>query len=338
MSWTPLLLADPSPNLRNLVLKHLLDEQEEAEELENIRLEDPIIKKLIAGQNPDGSWSQESIDGNAPHGKMQVTAQALTRLGYLEIDHPAVSKASEYLFSQQQRDGSWPLGNYMVDSDGFEGYDRMSLQTSLILRGLAIAGYSTDPRSEQAYDWLMEQRLEDGAWPTGVAGDIYGYVAGYRRLPHSRWGCRSNTTSAVTCLSLHPERRKSNETRRGLDHLLGRETRERYNLGFDVARTVGFEPSTGLITYFARFDTAHIMRLVTRIEASTADRRVKDLVEFIWAQQGDYGLWEYPKPMASRWVTFEVMRSLRAVLSESDWMNLEPRTPFQPYPSKKKRF
>ena len=338
MSWIPLLLADPSPNLRYLVLKHLLDEPEEAEELESIRLEDPIVKKLIAEQSQDGSWSQESIDGNAPHGKIQVTSQALTRLGYLELDHPAVSKAAEYLFSQQQRDGSWPLGNYMVDSDGFEGYDRMSLQTSLILRGLAVAGYASDPRSEQAYDWLIEQQLENGAWPTGVAGDVYGYVAGYRRLPHSRWGCRSNTTSAVTCLSLHPMRRRGSEARKGLDHLLGRETRERYNLGFDIARSVGVEPSTGFITYFARFDVAHILRLVTRIEASKEDQRVKDLIDFIWAQQGDYGLWEYPKPMATRWVTFEVLRSLRKVLSESDWMNLEPRTPFQPYPPKKKRF
>ena len=115
MSWIPLLLADTSPNLRYLVLKHLLDEQEEAEELESIRLEDPIVKKLIAEQNPDGSWSQESLDGNAPHGKMQVTSQALTRLGYLELDHPAVSKAAEYLFSQQQRDG--PGGSGVLRDD-----------------------------------------------------------------------------------------------------------------------------------------------------------------------------------------------------------------------------
>jgi len=231
MNWTPLLLTDPSPNLRYLVLKYLLDEPDEAAELEKQRLEDPIIKQLLSSQNPDGSWSQESIMGNAPNGKVQVTAQALTRLGFLEIEHPAVEKAAEYLYSQQQKDGSWPLGNYSEDSEGADIYDKMSLQTSHPLRGLAEAGYASDPRSETAYDWLMEQQLPDGAWPTGVAGDVYGYAAGYRRLPHSRWGCRSNTTAAVTCLSLHQERRRSNETRRGLDHLLGRETRERQYLG-----------------------------------------------------------------------------------------------------------
>ena len=338
MSWTPLLLTDPSPNLRYLVLKHLLDEPEEAKELEKTRLDDPIIKKLLSEQNPDGSWSQDSIMGNAPHGQVQTTAQALTRLGYLELDHPAIKRAAEYIFSQQQRDGSLPLGNYKVDSDGKEGYDRLSLQTSLPLVGLAAVGYAEDPRCERAYDWLLEQQLPDGAWPTGVAGDVYGYVAGYRRLPHSRWGCRSNTTAAVTCLSLHPKRRRSSEARRGLDHLLGRETRERYYIGFDVARAIGVEPATGFLTYFARFDAAHILKLVIRVGASADDQWVNDLVDFIREQRGDYGLWEYSKPQATKWITYDVLRSLREVLPESDWVNLEPRTPFTPYPAKKKRF
>lgn len=338
MSWTPLLLTDPSPNLRYLVLKHLLDKPDEARELENIRLEDPLVKKLITQQNPDGSWSPDSITGNAPQGKVQTTAQALTRLGYLELTHPAITKGAEYLYSQQQGDGSWLLGNYAADLDGRDVYDRMSLQTSLPLRGLAAAGYAEDPRSEHAYEWLLEQQLPDGAWPTGVAGDIYGYVAGYRRLPHSRWGCRSNTTAAITCLSMHPERRKNREVRRAMDHLLGRETRERHYMGFDVARIIGAEPATGFITYYARFDVAYILRLLTHVEASTSDQRIKDLVEFIREQQGEYGLYEYTKPQATRWVTFDVLRTLREVLPESDWVNVEPRTPFQPYPAKKKRF
>ena len=225
-----------------------------------------------------------------------------------------------------------------MDSDGEDGYDRMSLQTSIPLRGLAAIGYAEDPRCEQAYEWLIEQRLKDGAWPTGVAGDVLGYVAGYRRLPHSRWGCRSNTTSAVTSLSMHPERRRSTETRIGLDHLLGRETRERQYLGFDVARIVGLEPATGWITYYARFDVAHILRLIVNTGASTEDKRVKDIVEFIWEERGDYGLWEYAKPPGSRWVTYDILRCMRSLLSESDWVNVQPRTPFQPYPTKRKRF
>ncbi len=120
--------------------------------------------------------------------------------------------------------------------------------------------------------------------------------------------------------------------------MLGRETRERQYLGFDVARMIGIEPCTGFITYYARFDITHILKLITKVEASTSDQRIKDIVDFVKKQQGEYGLWEYAKPLASRWVTFDIFRNLKDVLSESDWVNLEPRTPFQPYPSKLKRF
>jgi hypothetical protein len=81
MSWTPLLLSDPSPNLRYLVLKHLLDETDEAKELENIRHQDPIIKQLLTSQNPDGSWSPDSITGNARQGS-RIPLQP-TREGWL---------------------------------------------------------------------------------------------------------------------------------------------------------------------------------------------------------------------------------------------------------------
>ena len=339
MTWAPLLLADRSPCLRYLVLRDLLGNLEEASELEVIRQDDHLIKDLVGLQTGDGSWGRGSINGNAPAGNIQITAQALTRLGYLGFgpDYPPVRKGAEYLFAQQRDDGSWPLGN--ADVDGGQVYDVMSLQTSLPLRGLAECGYAEDPRSERAYDWLLGQRLDDGAWPTGRAQGVYGYVAGYRRLAHSRWGCRSNTTGALVCLSLHPTRRGGREARRALDLLLGRETRERHHMGYDVARTIGAEASTGFITYYARFDTVQILGVCSRVGATEEDKRVGDLVAHVKDLQGAYGLWEYiEKPQASRWVTFDILRSLGGLDAETEWLSLEPRTPFSPYPRRRKRF
>jgi hypothetical protein len=213
------------------------------------------------------------------------------------------------------------------------------LQTALPLRALAACGYAGDARVEKAYEWLLAQRLPDGAWPTGRASGVYGYVAGYRRLAHSRWGCRSNTTGSLICLALHPQRAGSPEARRALDLLLGRETRERQPLGFEVARLVGGEPVRGFFTFFARFDLALVLDLCWRIGASTEDPRVADLVEHVWAERGAFGLWEYaPRPQVSRWITFDLLRSLSQMGSEraghgaSEWQSSEPRTPFQPYP------
>ena len=347
MTWIPLLLADPSPCLRLLVLRDLLgqsDNDAEVGELLVMREFDSLVNGLLASQEVDGSWSTSALEGNIPGGKLQVTAQVMSRLGYLgfDRDHPAVTRAAAYLFSQQREDGSWPRVN--IPQETSKGHDRMTyemmpLQTAIPLRGLAASGFATDPRAEKAYEWLLAQRMDDGAWPTGIINGNYGYVAGYRRIAHSRWGCRSNTTGALICLALHPERRRSDAARRALDLLMGRETREAQNVGFEVARIVGAEPVSGWITFFARFDLALMLDLCWRVGASADDGRIADLTSYLQGLQGEYGLWEYAaRPQASRWVTFDILRSLSRLSSETAWVTLEPRTPFRTYGRDQRRF
>ncbi len=347
MNWIPLLLADPSPCLRRQVLLFLLDHDENDDEVRELAAmcdDDPLVANLLARQEADGSWSTSALEGNIPGGKLQATSQVLTRLGYLGFDaaHPAVARGAAYLFSQQRADGSWPKVDLPQEtSKGHDRsyYDMMPLQTAIPLRGLAACGFATDPHAERAYDWLLAQRIDDGAWPTGIINDNYGYVAGYRRMAHSRWGCRSNTTGTLLCLALHPERRTGDAARRALDLLLGRETREAQHIGFEVARTIGAESVSGWITYFARFDLALMLDLCWRVGANTEDQRIADLVAYLHDLQGDYGFWEYAnRPQASRWVTFDILRSLAQLAAETDWVTFEPRTPFQPYPRDQRRF
>ena len=362
MNIPPILLADPSPCLRWQTLRHLLnlpDEYPEVQEVSALRLQDPLLTELLALQEADGSWRTGPFAYGAAGGDpILTTAFALARLGFLGFDgsHPAVNRAAEFLFANQQADGSWPLQSaYQAEDEAVmphrneprpdrEGYAMMPLQTAFPLRGLAYCSYAADPRAERAYDWLLAQRLPDGAWPTGIArGGVYGYVAGYRRLAHSRWGCRSNTTGALVCFSLHPQRSHSPEARRALDLLLGRETRELHAMGCEVARLLGAEPIHGFITYFARFDLGLILSLCARLGATMEDERVAGLVEFILQQRGPFGLWEYAaRPQASRWLTLDLLRSLAVLQSEPAEAGLspllEPRTPFQPYPRRKKRF
>ena len=346
MTWLALLLADPSPCLRWLVLRELLgrtDADAEVGELAALRLQDPLVADLTVLQQEDGSWPGDELGGLGQSDGMKATGRALLRLGYLGFGprHPAVARGAAYLFARQQADGAWPLGRYAVVDGQDQGYSIISLQTSLPLRALAACGYASDPRCERAYEWLLAQRLPDGAWPTGIAAGTYGRVAGYRRLAHSAWGCRSNTTGALACLALHPERCHSPEAQRALDLLLGRETHESYTLGFETARIIGVEAARGFLTTFARFDLAQVLDLCWRVGASMDDERVAGLVEYVRALQGEYGLWEYAaQPQASRWVTFDLLRSLTRLEQKesSDWISLEPRTPFQAYPKLEKRF
>jgi hypothetical protein len=350
MNREALLLADPSTCLRYRVLCDLFmfpGDHPEVIELESLRLADPLLTGLLALQEADGSWRGGILGDLASGGVLQATGYALARLAFLGFDrqHPAVQRGAEFLFSQQQPDGSWPLLKDGVgDGVGEDGYAMMPLQTAHPLRGLAACGYAADPRSEKAYEWLLTQRLPDGAWPTGVArAGVYGYVGGYRRLAHSRWGCRSNTTGALACLAYHPERRGQPEARRALDLLMGRETRERQSLGLEAARLVGAEKARGFITFYARYDLAFILSLCWRVGATLEDQRVADLVEFLEEAQGPFGLWEYqPRPQATRWATLDLLQSLNGISENSQspagWISLEPRTPFQPYPKTAKRY
>jgi hypothetical protein len=95
-TWAPLLLADPSPCIRCLVLRDLItrpdeDTEEQARwgdelrELEAMREVDPVFADTLALQEPDGSWGGNRASGLGLGDRIQTTAQALTRLGYLGL-------------------------------------------------------------------------------------------------------------------------------------------------------------------------------------------------------------------------------------------------------------
>lgn len=345
MTWVPLLLADRSPSLRYLVLTELLGretEDKEVKELAAHRKEDPLVATLLSLQKENGNWKDLDQAGYTIGGSVRATAAALMRLGYLGMDkqHPAVKRGAEYLFSKQRKDGSWPLPERVSDYEYTRGpYTMTPVQTSIPLLGLIMCGFGEDPRSELAFDWLIERRNDDGTWPAGKVEDVFVRIAGYRRLSHSQWGCRTNTTQSLLCFAYHPKRRNDSEARQALDHLLGRETRERNNLGFNVARYIGVEPHRGGLTYHAKFDPALMLNLCSRVGANRTDSRVEDLIRWILGQQGQYGLWEYsPHPEVTRWVSFDILRSLSLIDNSSEWVSTKQRKQFTPYPSRKKRF
>ena len=284
-------------------------------------------------------------------GDIRALSYMLCRLAYLRYEGPEVAEAAERIFEQQQPDGSWPL--YRDEPVGkkslrtkprSEGWTMIPMQTSIPLRGLSATGYATDPRAEAAYEWLLSKRLEDGAWPGDVKADHdlapgkgVMRVPGYRALPRSP-GCRSNTTGALACLSAHPDRRTSDAAHAALDHLLARETRDQWALGFEISRLLGFERASGTLTFYATFDLAFLLDLATRCGVSADDARVADLVEFLEGLRGPFGLWEHhAHPQLSRWLTFDLDASLRR-LESGDWTGSDVRVRFSAYPKKKRRY
>lgn len=343
MTWIPLLLADRSASLRYLVLVDLLNRDQEdleVKELLELRKDDPFVKKIMKLQNSDGSWRSE--DGNSDSwDNIKFTSEALLSLGYMGYDagYEAVQRGAEYLFACQNNDGSWCLPRTKSEREFREVYSLIPLQTAIPVRGLAAAGYAADSRTEKGYDWLLSIRLDDGSWSSGLKGDVPVFPAGYRRLAFSRFGCRTNTSLVMSALGYHPRRCESEAAKIGLDMLLAQEVEQSTAMGLEVARMIGAEKRRGFFTYFARHDSAFLLDLCWRIGANAGDERVKLIIEKIQSQQNEFGTWKYmEKPAASRWVTFDLLRSLSRIDQGKDWKSSLPRIDFQPYPKKGRRY
>jgi hypothetical protein len=340
-----LLLGDPSPSLRWRAAVELDGADDDEVRAWRAQIgESEAVRSLLA---------QLELVGD----DFRTAGYLLCRLAYLGYRGPEMDAAVEAVFALQLADGSWPLGR----EDGeqpqrkrprgsppprlprAESYRVITVQTIHPLRGVAAAGYATDPRAERAYDWLLAQRLHDGSWTgshkadLGLDGRSSGEDPDYRRLTRGD-GCRATTLGAVACLALHPERRRSNAARVGVDHLLARETREPATLGFEVSRLVGFERALGLITFYVTFDQVFLLDLASRCGVSAQDRRVRELVTWLESLRGPYGLWEHPvHPQLSRWLTFDLECSLLR-LRDGDWIGNEEPAAFTPYKKPRPRY
>ena len=155
---------------------------------------------------------------------------------------------------------------------------------------------------------------------------------------------------------LHPDRARSRDTRRALDLLLQRETRDEWALGTEVSRLRGLDRPAGFLTFYARFDLAFVLDLAARAGATLEDVRVADLAEFLQQRRGAAGLWEHPThPELSRWLSFDLMLCLRRLTGgpsadpvggsasgsadgSTGWAGTAPRLPFRPYRPAPRRY
>ena len=339
--WIPLLLAESSPILRWLIHSKLLNsslKSTEMIELSKIRYEDSLIKNLLKIQRKDGSWSLNNADTRLEN-RLYQTSAMLWRLAFYGFtrEEQFVQNAAEFIFSQQKTDGSW---NYSInDPEDPNQYDWVPLRTAFPLRALASIGYATDKRSLMAYQRLLSHQLEDGGFPTGQRKNKLVLPAGYRRIPHSKFACRTNTILSLECFAFHPEYKYMEIMKRGLDLVLSRETFDRNPLGLEVARRIGVHPVNGFFTYYAKHDLAVILNLAWRLGANKSDERIQNIVIFLKKVKTSYGIWEYKNhPHISRWITYDLLFSLKQLDQETHWISLEPHTPFKMYNHPPKRF
>ena len=325
MNIGTLLLGDPSPSLRWRAARELEGATDEDAEVTAWRTEIDLSTEVNA------------LVAQLATAHPYTAGFLLCQLAYLGYRGTAMAAAVEKIFDGQQADGSWS------SPAGSEGPRFITMQTVVPLRGIAAAGLAIDPRAERAYEWLLGVRLQDGSWPSGPKAD-FGQAGRptppekeYRRLARGL-GCRSATTGAVACLAMHPERRRSDAARIGVDHLLARETRDASTLGWEVSRLVGLERAMGQVTFYVTHDLAFLLDLASRCGVSPQDRRVHELVDYLETLRGPYGLWQHPThPQLAGWLSLDVETSLRR-LNDGDWIGNEDPATSTPYPRSSRRY
>lgn len=162
-----LLLGDPDPSLRWRAAVELDGADDNDDDVRRWRAE------VDASDHIAALVTRLAAAGDDP----QAAGYLLCQLVYLGYRGPALAEAVEGIFAHQQTDGSWPVGSIRAaprprrrrgqappSLPPAESYRMITTKTTVPLRGIAAAGFATDPRAERAYEWLVAERLRDGSW------------------------------------------------------------------------------------------------------------------------------------------------------------------------------
>jgi hypothetical protein len=154
----PALLAGDSPALAYFVQRDLLEQDVgPVETLWSL----PEAVRQVDKQRAEGSWRYPGKSNHpAPDANYELleTYRSLRLLvemyGFLR-EHPALVRATEYVFSCQTSEG---------DIRGILGNQYMPYYHGAILELLIKAGYSDDERIHKGLAWLLSMRQADGGW------------------------------------------------------------------------------------------------------------------------------------------------------------------------------
>ncbi len=140
--------------------------EEEVEPINNLwELEE--VQKILKKQQLDGSWQPKTKKNNSgvKHPLIETWKQFRYLIQQYEMNnsHPAIKKASEYLFSCQTDEG---------DIRGILANQYAPYYTGAIMYLLIKAGYENDFRIEKGFKWLLDMRQNDGGWVIGSPGMI----------------------------------------------------------------------------------------------------------------------------------------------------------------------
>ena len=293
--WANRLRTDPIPALANSnypavrFFTHcdLLDAETNAvEEIWKI----PQAQKILQKQQSDGSWKKpgEHKYPAIKHNLIEtwrnlnelVSKYSFTR------SHSKIEGACEYILSCQTGAG---------DIRGVLANQYATYYTGAMLSTLIYAGYENDPRTEQAFQWLLGMRQNDSAWSIPMITHKFDRETQYRLstefLPsvepdRAKPFSHNCTGMVLRAFAAHPVYRTSEAARIAAGLLKSRFFREdSYSSYHDAGYWVRFEYPFWWNNLVSAMDT------ITVIQPGVFDEPIQRAVQWIVDHQEADGLW-----------------------------------------------
>lgn len=313
---TKWLLEDDNPSIRFLTLRDILDIDENNPEVVKAKGElstapdiQRIFSKIDINGGPFWSKSDGSIWYEPGNFSTILCLSVLAEFG-LTSQHPIISKACEFVFRYQTRDGAFKTGTSW-----------WSCYTAMILRFLLRFGLAKDERVAKACDWLRTTQRLDGGWycqkqalPGGVK----------ERLESCPWA----VLNVLAAFSEVEELRMSKEVIPAIEFLLKHwETRKpipdvpygRFGIGSRWQK-VRFP--------FFGYDLLNYTVVLSHYDYALPDHRFKQVLLLLLSKQDEQGRWVIESPYEgweefefgkkdspSKWATLNALRAVKKVYS-----------------------
>jgi hypothetical protein len=121
----------------------------------------PKVGKILAKQQPDGSWKYPSSRKGGYENENYDLLETYRQLRYLidqfgiDRQHESIFRAAEYVLAHQSPEG---------DIRGIFGSQYAPHYTAGLLELLIRAGYVHEPEIEKCFSWLDKAKQDDGGW------------------------------------------------------------------------------------------------------------------------------------------------------------------------------
>lgn len=270
--------------------------------------------RLFETQRADGSWCERVIDKGNIQSRTWVIIDTLKNLFHLydygcTLRDEGVSKAAEFLFSTQTKEGDFRGAFYNEYVPTFH---------ALALEILCRFGLDRDKRVQRGFRWLIDHRQMDGGWiiPYQVHNSRY-KDKGYR-LPTPLTGdpipfdASLPSSARVTGIALRPfvesaSWRNKKVVRQSAEwlanHLFKPDCYES-NPGRDTWQELHYP--------FWTTDMLSVLDLLSRLNFSPDHPKISQALDCLLRRQDPQGFWECSSQGASfednLWVTLSVLR------------------------------